>query len=282
MRSLLFVPGDRPERFEKAATSGADIFIVDLEDSVSIQNKPKARDALAGDAVPRNAPAAMFVRINPIDSGHLADDLEALRAAKPDGVMLPKCEGAETVTMLSQKLAALGLGALPILPIATETPAAVFKLGTYSEVSALICGLTWGAEDLPAAIGATASREADGRYTTPYEVVRSLTLFGAHAAHVPAIETVYPDFRDESGFHACASRGRRDGFSGMMAIHPSQVPIINQAFTPDEAEVARAKQVVEAFQANPGAGVIEIGGRMFDLPHLKSARNILSMAGLID
>jgi citrate lyase subunit beta/citryl-CoA lyase len=163
----------------------------------------------------------------------------------------------------------------PILPIATETPAAVFELGSYREVAGHLAGLTWGAEDLPAAIGAASSREADGSYAAPYEMVRSLTLFGAHAADVAAIETVYPNIADTEGLAAYVARGRRDGFTGMMAIHPAQVAAINEGFTPTEAEVAHARAVVQAFADNPGAGALKLDGRMIDQPHLKQARALL-------
>lgn len=277
MRSLLFVPGDRPERFEKAATSGADAIIIDLEDSVGLANKEKARDALAGYGAGRRS-KTLFVRVNPLTSEHFAQDLRAVRESKPDGVVLPKCEGAESVELCADRLKGSGCSEIPILPIATETPSAIFKLGSFERVRRLICGLTWGAEDLPAAIGAVTSRELDGRYTAPYEVVRSLALFAAHAAGVQAIETVYPGMRDLDGLKSYAERGRRDGFTGMMAIHPNQVPVINAAFTPGEEEVARAEAIIAAFEAEPGIGVIELDGRMLDLPHLKSARSVLASA----
>lgn len=281
MRSLLFVPGDRPERFDKAASSGADAIIIDLEDSVAHANKEKARNAIAAYGRPARK-TTLFVRINPLTSQYIAEDLVAVCAIQPDGVMLPKCEGGDSVERLMQRLRAAGCERTSVLPIATETPAAIFKLGTFERVRGHLCGLTWGAEDLPAAVGATASREPDGRYTAPYEVVRSLVLFAAHAAGVEAIETVYPDMRNLDGLKAYAERGRRDGFTGMMAIHPDQVPIINAAFTPSEEEIAHAQAVVSAFAANPGAGVVGLDGRMIDLPHLKSARAILSAAGNTD
>jgi len=165
------------------------------------------------------------------------------------------------------------------LPIATETPAAIFQLGTYREVSDRLAGLTWGAEDLPAAIGAVTSREPNGQYTPPYELARSLTLFAAHAAGCAAIETVYPAFRDLEGLSAYAACAARDGFTGMMAIHPTQVEIINAAFTPSEEAVAHARAVVAAFEANPDAGVLSIEGKMIDAPHLKQARLVLARVG---
>ena len=309
LRSLLFVPGDRPERFAKAAASGADALILDLEDSVVPDRKAAARAAVAeyltshpprngeGDrrgavveglgqhsassSDPRSARATspsrggrglpLFIRVNPLDSPFIADDLAAVLGAHPDGLVLPKGEGAASIAAL----AALAPG-LPILPVATETPAAIFQLGSYAEARAHLAGLTWGAEDLPAAIGASTAREADGSYTEPYRLARSLTLFAAHAAGVPAIETVYPDFRDLEGLAAYAARGRRDGFTGMLAIHPTQVPVINAAFTPSDEELAHARRMVDLFAANPGAGALQLDGKMVDAPHLKSAQRLLA------
>jgi citrate lyase subunit beta / citryl-CoA lyase len=267
LRSLLFVPGDRPERFGKAAASGADAIILDLEDSVAPARKDAAREAVAAYlAGPRDL---TFVRVTPeLDRA----DLDAARGV--DGLLLPKAEGAASVAALQ---AAWGPGCPPVLPIATETPAALFALGSYAGASGLM-GLTWGAEDLPAAIGAATSREADGRYTPPYEVVRALTLFGAHAAGVAAIETVFPAIADADGLAAYAARGARDGFTGMMAIHPAQVAAINAAFTPSPEQVEAARRIVEAFEGNPGAGALQLDGRMVDAPHLKQARALLARA----
>ncbi len=281
LRSLLFVPGDRPDRMAKAAALDADALILDLEDSVTLAAKPAARAAIAAFlAEPRRQ--LLFVRINPLDSlldsplesGLAADDLAAVLGARPDGIVLPKAEGGASLAALDAQLA----GDMLILPIATETPAAVFAMGSYGGVSERLCGLTWGAEDLPAAIGASTAREADGSYTAPNQLARSLTLFGAHAAGVAAIETVYPDFRDLDGLAAYAARGRRDGFTGMMAIHPSQVPVINAAFSPSAGEIARAQAIVDLFAANPGAGALSMDGRMIDAPHLKAALALLARA----
>ncbi len=274
LRSLLFVPGDRPDRFVKAAASGADALILDLEDSVSVEKKPEARAAIAawlkdGRTLP------CFVRVNPLGGDETRADLDAVLPAGPDGIVLPKAEGAPSVRALIELA---GGSAPPVLPIASETAAAVFQLSTYGEVSAHLAGLTWGAEDLPAAIGAITSRNEDGSYTAPYEMVRALTLFGAHAAAVPAIETVYPDIADVDGLAAYVARGRRDGFTGMMAIHPAQVATINAGFSPSEAEIAHARAVVEAFSANPGAGALKLDGRMIDRPHLDQARKLLAQA----
>jgi citrate lyase subunit beta/citryl-CoA lyase len=274
LRSLLFVPGDRPDRFAKAAASGADALILDLEDSVAVEKKPEARTAIAawlkdGRTLP------CFVRVNPLGGNEVRADLDTVLPARPDGIVLPKAEGAASVRALIE----LAGGSIPpILPIASETPAAVFQLSTYGAVAAHLAGLTWGAEDLPAAIGAASSRNEDGSYTAPYEMVRALTLFGAHAASVPAIETVYPDIADSAGLAAYVARGRRDGFTGMMAIHPAQITTINAGFSPSEVEIAHARAVVEAFAANPGAGALKLDGRMIDRPHLAQARRLLLLA----
>ena len=273
LRSLLFVPGDRPERMAKAAALDVDALILDLEDAVAPTAKAAARAAVAAFlAEPRRV--ALFVRINPLDSGLAADDLAAVLPGRPDGIVLPKAEGVASLAALDVMLD----GDIAILPIATETPAAVFALGSYGGVTPRLCGLTWGAEDLPAAIGAATSREADGSYTAPYQLARSLTLFGAHAAGVAAIETVYPDFRDLDGLAAYAARGRRDGFTGMMAIHPSQVAVINAAFTPSAEDRATAQAIVDLFAAHPGAGALQLAGRMVDAPHLKAAKALLALA----
>jgi citrate lyase subunit beta/citryl-CoA lyase len=278
LRSLLFVPGDRPERMAKALESGADALILDLEDAVALARKPMARAAVAAFLATAARRAALFVRINALDSGLVEADLATVMPAMPDALVLPKAEGVESVRRLLAQLAR----PVPVLPIATETPAAVFTLGTYRAVAEHLVGLTWGAEDLPAAIGARTSREPDGRYTSPYEVVRTLALFGAHAAQVPAIETVYPSFRDLDALASYASRAARDGFTGMLAIHPAQVSILNHAFTPGNELVAEARAVIAAFAASPGAGVVERDGKMLDAPHLRHAHSVLHRAGLTD
>ena len=276
MRSLLFVPGDRPDRMEKALGSGADGLILDLEDAVAPSAKPEARRMVA-EFLAAHGGAPLWVRINPIDGPEADRDLTAILHAHPHGIVLPKAEGGASVGELARRLTERGNVSAQILAIATETPAAIFQLGSYGGARRL-AGLTWGAEDLPAAIGASTSREEDGRYTPPYELARSLCLFGAAAAGVAPIETVYPAFRDLEGLAAYAARGRRDGFVGMMAIHPAQVPVINQAFTPSEAEVAHARAVVEAFEASPDAGVLSLDGKMIDRPHLLQAQRTLAAA----
>ena len=276
LRSLLFVPGDRPDRMEKALRCGADALILDLEDSVAPAAKPEARRHVA-EFLNTHSAAKLWVRINPLDGEESDKDLAAVLSSHPDGIVLPKAEGGASVAELTRRLTERGNATAQILAIATETPAAMFQLGSYGGLKRL-AGLTWGAEDLPAAIGAATSREPDGRYTPPYELARSLCLFGAAAAGVAPIETVYPAFRDVDGLALYAARARRDGFTGMMAIHPDQVPAINAAFTPSAAEVAHARAVVAAFEAHPGAGTLALDGRMIDRPHLLQAQRTLAAA----
>lgn len=273
LRCLLFVPADRPERFIKAESSGADAIILDLEDSVATGAKQRAREAVCNFLSSPSANGVMrLVRINPLDSAYLSDDLACLGGA--DGIVLPKSEGAASVTSLK----ALVSPNIKLLPIATETPRAIFGLGTYSDDRDVLMGLTWGAEDLPAAMGAVSSRTHEGFYTAPYEIVRSLALFAAHAARVQAIETVYPAIRDLAGLASYAARGAHDGFSAMMALHPAQVPVINAAFTPTQAEIDDARRVLDAFSGSPDAGVLMIDGMMVDAPHVSQAQCVLARA----
>ena len=277
LRSLLFVPGDRPDRMQKAFAAGADALILDLEDAVAPAAKAEARRHVV-DFLRAVGGNQIFVRVNPLDSTEIERDLDAVAGAHPHGIVLPKAEGGRDVDELARRLTERGNATAQILAIATETPAAIFGLGSYGGAKRL-AGLTWGAEDLPAAIGAATSREEDGSFTAPYEIARSLCLFGAAAAGVAPIETVYPSFKDMEGLAAYAGRARRDGFTGMMAIHPAQVPVINEAFTPSEAEIAHAQAVVAAFDAQPGAGALSLDGKMIDRPHLVQARRILDSAG---
>lgn len=279
LRSLLFVPADRPERFAKAAASGADALILDLEDSVAHAAKPAARRAVSDWLRGAGRDFPSLVRINPLTSPDVAADLDALQGLAPQALMVPKAEGAASIAALDQMLERRDLPPVPVLPIATETPAAIFQLGSYVAQAPRLCGLTWGAEDLPAALGALTGRDADGRLTPPCEVARALALFAAGAAGVAAIETVWPAFRDLDGLAAYAASGVRDGFSGMMAIHPSQVPVINAAFTPSPEAQARARRIVAAFAAQPAAGVINLDGEMLDAPHLRQARAVLARMG---
>lgn len=280
LRSLLFVPGDRPERFAKALASGADAIILDLEDSVADGQKPAAREHIVhflSDRPP--ATASVWVRVNALDSPFFAADIASIAPLRSDGLMLPKAEGAASMKAFDRAIDHAGGGDIAVLPLVTETPAAIFALGGYAGSSARLAAMSWGAEDLPTAIGAATARAPDGRYTPPFEMVRGLALFAAHAAQVPAIETVYPDFRDEQGLAAYAARGARDGFTGMLAIHPAQIATINAAFSPTAEALAEARAIVEAFAARPEAGALQLHGRMIDTPHLKRARRMLRNAG---
>ena len=272
LRSLLFVPGDRPDRMAKAIAAGADALILDLEDSVQAERKASARQAVAAFlAGPRTLP--LFVRVN---QTNLDRDLEVIVPARPDGIVLPKAEGGAALIQLESRLSAMGDSETRILPIVTETPAAIFALGSYGGITERLCGLLWGVEDLSAAVGATTARDANGRYTPLFETVRALALFAARAAGVRAIEAIYPALNDEEGLRAYARAGRRDGFSGMLAIHPAQISTINEAFTPSASETEWARRVIAAFAAEPNAGVLQLDGQMLDAPHLARARNILS------
>ncbi len=285
MRSLLFVPADSAKKLDKAMTSGADAIIVDLEDSIAPDGKARARDSAAAFLKAAIASAArpyVMVRVNGLQTGLTDADLDAVAAVKPDAIMLPKAEGGASVIHADAKLAVreaqYGLpdGHIKILPIATETAASLFVAGTFAGASARLIGLTWGAEDLSADIGAQANRDEEGNFLDPYRLARVLCLAGAAAATVPAIDTVYVDFRNASGFRRECEEACRDGFVGKMAIHPAQVPIINEVFTPSAVAIERAQAIVDAFAANPGAGVVGIGGVMYDRPHLARAEQMLA------
>jgi citrate lyase subunit beta/citryl-CoA lyase len=285
MRSLLFVPADSARKLDKAMTSGADVLIVDLEDSIALDAKTRARESAA--AFLKNAATALqrpylMVRVNGLQTGLTDADLDAIAPAKPDAIMLPKAEGGASVVHADAKLAVreakCGLpdGHVKILPIATETAAAIFVAGTFAGASTRLMGLTWGAEDLSAELGARANRDAGGRFLDPYRLARTLCLVGASAAGVPAIDTVFVDFRDSAGCRWECQEACRDGFVGKMAIHPAQVPIINEVFAPLAEALAQAQSVVDAFAAAPGAGVVGIGGVMYDRPHLARAKLLLA------
>ena len=290
MRSLLFVPADSAKKLDKAMISGADAIIVDLEDSIALEGKASARQSAAAflkDAMTAKARPFIMVRVNGLDTGLIDDDLDAVAPAKPDAIMLPKAEGGVSVIHADAKLAVreaengLPDGAIKILPIATETAAALFVAGTFAGSSARLIGLTWGAEDLSADIGAQANRDENGDFLDLYRLARALCLAGATAAQVPAIDTVYVDFRNSDGLRRECEEACRDGFTGKMAIHPAQVPVINAVFTPASAALQRAQQIVDAFAAVPGAGVVGIGGVMYDRPHLARAEALLARAAAL-
>jgi citrate lyase subunit beta/citryl-CoA lyase len=283
LRSLLFVPGDSERKFAKAATCGADGLILDLEDAVAPSQKPEARRLVAKLLDQRTATAWSFwVRVNAFDTDLTGQDLSAVVRPGLDGVLLPKANGAEDVVRLGEDLDALearsgmAVGSTRILVVSTETPVAMFNLGSYAPAHPRLAGLTWGAEDLSAAIGATTNKGPDGDWSHPYQLARSLCLFAAAAAEVAPIETLYADFRDIDGLVASCRAARRDGFTGRIAIHPDQVTTINACFTPSNEDVAHARRVVEAFAAQPDAGTLGIDGKMYDIPHLKAARRVLA------
>ena len=282
LRSLLFVPGDSERKLAKAEGAGADALILDLEDSVAPDSKSAARQLVA--AYLRDHPygsrqSRLWVRINPLDSGLAEDDLAALGEVQPDGIVLPKAEGPADVLALSAILDLAGHNGAGILPVATETPAAPFALGDYAKAKLdRLVGLTWGAEDLSAAVGASTNLAPEGGWAFTYRMVRSLTLLGAKAAGVQAIDTLYVDFRDEAGLRESSRASRAEGFTGRLAIHPAQVAPINESYMPSDAEIDHARRVVDAFAAQPGAGTVGLDGRMLDRPHLRQAEGVLAEA----
>jgi citrate lyase subunit beta/citryl-CoA lyase len=286
MRSLLFVPGDSRGKLDKALASGADALIIDLEDSVAPGRKAEARrTALAFLLETRDQPERprLSVRINGLDTVGSEADLDIVMTGRPHGIVLPKAAGGADVARLDARLAVReALHGLPdestrILPIATETGVALFTLGTYAGSSPRLFGLTWGAEDLSADIGALAAR-AGGDWTEPFRLARSLCLFGAAASGVSAVDTVYADFRDLDGLGLECEIAVRDGFVAKLAIHPAQVPVINAAFTPSAEAIAQAERIIAAFAAS-ATGVTSLDGRMLDQPHLTGAKRLLARAG---
>lgn len=285
LRSLLFVPADSERKLAKALSSGADVLILDLEDSVAAARKAGAR-ASAAEFIAAHAAAqssALFVRINPLDSGLAIADLAAVVVPGLAGVMLPKTHSAADVVRLGHGLDALearagiDAGSVRIVPVATETPQAMLAMHGFGAPIARLCALTWGAEDLSTAVGAVSNRDEGGAYSPLYEWAASLCLCAAAAAGVPPIDTVHTDFRDAAGLAAACRASRRRGFRGRLAIHPDQVPVIHEAYTPGEAELAHARRIVDAFAAQPDAGALSIDGVMVDLPHLTQARRTLGL-----
>jgi len=285
MRSLLFIPGDSPNKLDKGMGSGADALLLDLEDSIAPPRKAEARAitvAFLKAARTAKERPRLYVRVNGLATGLTDDDLDAVVAGHPDGIMFPKAEGGAAVAHCDAKITAreaihgLPDGVLDIIAIATETAAALFLAGIYGGSSKRLKGLTWGAEDLSVELGAEANRDREGNFLSPYQLARSLCLAGAAAAQVQAIDTVYVDFRNEAGRRRECEEARRDGFTGKMAIHPAQVAVINQVFTPTPEAIKRAQAVIAAFAENPGAGTIGIGGVMYDRPHLERAKQLLA------
>jgi citrate lyase subunit beta/citryl-CoA lyase len=287
LRSLLFVPGDSPRKLEKGYGSGADALLIDLEDSVALDAKANARQTAQAhlrEWRDRAGRPRLFVRVNAFDTGFTDADLEAVMPAGPDGILLPKSRSGGDVVHLDAKLttreALYGLedGATQIIALVTESASALFGLKNYRGSSKRLSGITWGAEDLSADLGAETNRTEDGRYTDPFRLARALCLITAVNAEVPAIDTIFVNFRDSEGLRKETLEGRRDGYQGKMAIHPDQVGIINEIYTPGDAAVAQAQEVIDAFKAAPGAGVVSLRGTMLDRPHLVRAERLLARA----
>jgi citrate lyase subunit beta/citryl-CoA lyase len=282
---MLFVPGDSERKFAKARTTAADALILDLEDAVAPSQKLEARQHVRRLLAERESSATQyFVRINPFDTGMTFDDMAAVVKPGLNGLMIPKANGATDIVRIGEELdrleaaAGMAIGTVKVVVVATETAAAMFNLGSYTPPHPRLEALTWGAEDLAAAIGATANKEESGEWTFPYQVARTQCLFAATAAGVRAIDTLYADFRDTEGLERDCRRAQRDGFTGRIAIHPDQVETINRCFAPSAQEISEAQMIVNAFAAQPDAGTLGIGGKMYDIPHLKAAHATLKAA----
>lgn len=287
LKSLLFVPGDSEKKMTKAQSSAASALILDLEDAVAIERIDIARgmvkDYLA--SRPDRSRQQLWVRINPLGTPMSLPDLVAVAGGAPDGIVLPKVESAKDVVVLDHYLTALeqregvAPNSIRIIPVATETPQAMFALDSYRGASSRLIGLTWGAEDLSTAIGASTNRVDSGEYEFTYQLARSLCLVGAHAAGLQAIDTITTDFRDQERLKREVRASRRAGFNGKIAIHPDQIEGINVGYSPDEEEVQHATAVVEAFERAGGAGAVQLEGKMLDKPHLTQALRVLAAAG---
>ena len=282
-RSFLFVPADSDRKMEKAGSVGADALILDLEDSVAADARPEARrmarEYLAGKD-------NVWVRINPMDTDDARADLAGVMPSAPAGIVLPKPRSAEAAIELDKVLSDLeashGIdpGSTRILPLCTEHPEALFTLNSYIAATPRLAGLSWGAEDLSAAVGAMTNRDERGNWLPTYEMARSFCLLAAAASEVAAFDTVFTDFKNSEGLRRYASKARRDGFSGMLAIHPAQVDLINAAFVPTSEEIEQAGRIVELFESNPGMGTIGMDGKMLDRPHYVQALRLLELARL--
>jgi citrate lyase subunit beta/citryl-CoA lyase len=286
LRSLLFVPGDSERKLVRGLEAGADILILDLEDSVSPENKAAARKTAADFIIAHHGAARskFYVRVNDLSTGLTDGDLAGVVAARPAGIMLPKANSSADVSQLSTMLrvheAVYGLddGGIRIIPIITETAQAVLAAQSHAHADPRLTGLTWGAEDLSAAIGARAARDASGRYTDVFRLARTLTLLAASSAGVAAVDTVFVNFRDEAALKLECEEAERDGFTAKMAIHPAQVPVINAVFTPSPEAIERSRVIVRTFAEAGNPGVIGIDGKMYDRPHLRLAERLLERA----
>ena len=271
-RSWLFVPADSEKKIAKALDSDADAIIFDLEDSVAPASKAAARDILKN-LPQRTERPQLWVRINPIGSEFHRDDLHLIGVADIHGIVLPKAEGGWDVVELAHRT-----GNIPVHAIVTETPASLFGMLSYRDPKSPLVAMSWGAEDLSAALGASSKYDSDGGLSFTYKLARSLCLAAAVAAGVQPVDGVFADFKDEEGLRTESEAARREGFTGKLAIHPAQVAVINAAFTPSGEEVRHAEEIVAAFEAHPDAGVLSVGGRMVDRPHLVQARRVLERA----
>ena len=289
MRSLLFIPGDDEKKLAKGVGCGADALILDLEDAVSSARKPAARAITAQYVAATRALKTrplIYVRVNALDTPYWEDDLAGIMGSHPDGVLLPKARSGGDVHTLSialnhaEERAGVDRGATRIIAITTEVPVSLLQMHTYVGSSSRLEGLSWGAEDLSGVLGAKANREADGTWTSPYRLARNLCLFTAAAANAQPIDTVFVDLRDTAQLRVEAQLAARDGFTGKMAIHPAQVPIINELFTPTPEEIGLAQEVVQLFAQNPGAGVLAHRGQMVDRAHVVRAERILARAAI--
>jgi citrate lyase subunit beta/citryl-CoA lyase len=287
LRSLLFVPGDSEKKLAKGVTTAADALILDLEDSVAPERTAIARSMVAEflNAHTHRASQQLWVRINPLQSPQALADLAAVMPSKPDGIMLPKPLSGLHAQQLDHYLSALetregiALGSTRIIPVATEVPGALFDLQSYAGSTARLQGLTWGAEDLATAVGASTNRDASGEFTFTYKLARSLCLLASAHAQIQAIDTLSVDFKNMTSLATDVQLARTEGFSGKLAIHPDQVAVINQGFTPSAQELNHAQRIVEAFAHAQGAGAVQLDGKMVDKPHLTQALRLLHLSG---
>ncbi|NBY34069.1 MAG: CoA ester lyase [Betaproteobacteria bacterium] len=286
LRSLLFVPGDSEKKLAKSTSTAADALILDLEDSVAPERTTLARVMVAEflQAHPDRSQQQLWVRINPLQTPQALADLVAVMPARPDGIMLPKPLNGLHAQQLDHYLSALetreglALGSTRIIPVATEVPGALFDLQSYAGASSRLQGLTWGAEDLATAVGASSNRDASGEFTFTYKLARSLCLLASAHAQVQAIDTLSVDFKDMQALALDVQQARREGFSGKLAIHPDQVEVINQGFTPSAHDISHAQRIVDAFAQAHGAGAVQLDGKMVDKPHLTQALRLLDLS----
>jgi citrate lyase subunit beta/citryl-CoA lyase len=286
LRSLLFVPGDSEKKLAKSTSTAADALILDLEDSVAPERTALARVMVAEflQAHPDRSQQQLWVRINPLQTPEALADLVAVMPARPDGIMLPKPLNGLHAQQLDHYISALetreglALGSTRIIPVATEVPGALFDLQSYAGASPRLQGLTWGAEDLATAVGASSNRDASGEFTFTYKLARSMCLLASAHAQIQAIDTLSVDFKDMQALALDVQQACREGFSGKLAIHPDQVEVINQGFTPSAHDISHAQRIVDAFAQAHGAGAVQLDGKMVDKPHLTQALRLLNLS----